>query len=386
LTAGLGEPGESAEVLGILPGISKSANALYVVANGVLDAAPNGEGESAVSGVPNLYRWEQGEDMRFIASLSEDDEPDWGKVPAERGRDLGRTSKLSAITSPSGRYLIFMSALSLTGFDNRAAGSGQPAQEVFQYDAALDRLRCISCNPSGALPIGAVGGSERLPIVDPGEQWEATVISGVVPQPTIVEDASFSFYQPRGAFDSGRAFFNSIDALVPADSNRNWDIYQFEPFGVGSCSGSSGGTAVSHVPDGCVSLMSSGTGGEEAGFLDASASGNDVFFLTPARLSPFDQDEELDAYDARVGGSTDQPAPQTECADASCRNPGNPPTQPPVSSEAFTGPGNVSGKKCPKGKKKVRRGGKTRCVKAKKHKPNQQHAKRAGTKSGGGSR
>lgn len=386
LTAGLGEPGESAEVLGILPGISDSADAVYVVARGILDPAPNGEGEGAVSGVPNLYRWDQGEDMRFIASLSEDDEPVWGEIPSERGRDVGRTSQLSAITSPSGRYLTFMSALSLTGFDNRSAGSGQPAEEVFQYDAALDQLICISCNPTGARPIGAVGGTERVPIIDPREQWNKAIVSGAVPQPTVVFDSGFSVYQPRAAFDSGRAFFNSIDALVPADSNRNWDIYQFEPLGVGSCSGSSAGTALSHIPEGCVSLMSSGTGGEEAGFLDASASGDDVFFITPARLSPFDQDEELDVYDARVGGTTEQPAPQAECADASCRNPGNPPSQPPVSSEAFAGPGNVSGKKCPKGKKKVRSGGKTRCVKAKKHKRKQQHAKRAGTKSGGESR
>jgi hypothetical protein len=49
-----------------------------------------------------------------------------------------------------------------------------------------------------------------------------------------------------------------------------------------------------------VSLVSSGTSGEESTFLDASENGDDVFFLTSARLAPQDLDGALDVYDARV--------------------------------------------------------------------------------------
>ena len=51
---------------------------------------------------------------------------------------------------------------------------------------------------------------------------------------------------------------------------------------------------------GCVGLISSGTSGEESAFLDASESGNDVFFLTASRLVPQDLDSALDVYDAHV--------------------------------------------------------------------------------------
>jgi hypothetical protein len=47
-------------------------------------------------------------------------------------------------------------------------------------------------------------------------------------------------------------------------------------------------------------LISSGGSAEESAFLDASETGNDVFFLTAAGLVPQDYDGALDVYDARV--------------------------------------------------------------------------------------
>jgi hypothetical protein len=54
------------------------------------------------------------------------------------------------------------------------------------------------------------------------------------------------------------------------------------------------------ISDGCVGLISSGRSSEESAFLDASESGDDVFFLTTERLSSKDSDGRLDVYDAHV--------------------------------------------------------------------------------------
>jgi len=83
---------------------------------------------------------------------------------------------------------------------------------------------------------------------------------------------------------------------VPRDVNGTWDVYQYEPSGVGSCSMSS--VTFSVVSGGCVGLISSGSSADESAFVDASESGGDVFFLTTEKLSPRDFDTSLDLYDA----------------------------------------------------------------------------------------
>jgi hypothetical protein len=100
--------------------------------------------------------------------------------------------------------------------------------------------------------------------------------------------------------DNGRVFLNVVDSLVSADSNGTWDVYQYEPAGLGSC-GASGSAMVSRLAGGCVGLISSGTAEGDATFFDASVSGNDVFFLSPAQLSVLDVDTLDDVYDARDG-------------------------------------------------------------------------------------
>ncbi len=95
-------------------------------------------------------------------------------------------------------------------------------------------------------------------------------------------------YQPRYLSNSGRLFFNSYDALVPADTNGTADVYEYEPEGVGpeddrcAASTSSPGDVfgLGRAAHGCVALISAGTSPQESAFLDASENGSDVFFLT----------------------------------------------------------------------------------------------------------
>jgi hypothetical protein len=85
---------------------------------------------------------------------------------------------------------------------------------------------------------------------------------------------------------------------------------------------------------------------------------------------PQDTDGDLDFYDARVGGGfPEPPLPAPPCSGDSCQGPPSvaPPGADPVSS-AFRGAGNLASprkaaKRCRKGQRKARSGGRVRCVK-----------------------
>jgi hypothetical protein len=173
------------------------------------------------------------------------------------------------------------------------------------------------------------------------ETWIAANVPGWTP------GRGEALYQSRYLSDEGRLFFNSRDALVPQDINNDQDVYQYEPAGVGDCTGSS--AIFNQASGGCVSLISSGRAAGESAFLDASESGGDVFFLSGERLVAKDVDTALDVYDAHVCTSgapcfseTTAPPP-CETAEA-CRS--APAPQPGIfgspSSATFSGQGNLS--------------------------------------------
>ena len=365
-------PGESAEVKGVVSATSQDGSKVFFVAEGDLNAGANQLGRVAASGEPNLYLWQEGEGLRFIATLSAEDSPDWGVSHFD---PTPRQSALSTALSPSGRYFAFMSERNLTDPDfpealNLDPASGEAVQQVFRYDALADQLDCVSCVATGAAPRGVSVNFNSL--VDPRRQWQdprvAPIrVAAILPQAVTINEggANRTIYQPRAIFDSGRVFFNAIDSLVAADSNGEWDVYQHEPTGVGDCSASSGGASIARSAAGCVSLISSGTAEEETGFLDASATGDDVFFLTPARLSVLDEDKELDVYDARVDGVPATLPPNNECLGEACQPAVIAPNDPTPASAGFKGEGNPrpkARKRCAKGKRLVRRAGKSRCV------------------------
>ena len=342
---------EHAGVQGDVLGASEDGSYVYFVANGVLAAGgASGNCQSAEGGgrVPaqetcNLYvshydgtSWT----TTFIATLSGEDANDWADL-----------RELTARVSPDGNYLAFMSDRSLTGYDNKDANSGEPDEEVFLYDAVSNRVVCTSCNPTGARPIGALeakaGGSTEgeVELLGVGfAEWEGRWLAANIPGWTAYT-LTDALYQSRYLSDSGRLFFNSTDALVPQDVNGTEDVYEYEPPGVGSCESAS--STFSERSGGCVSLISSGTSDEQAAFLDASASGDDAFFLTGAALVPQDVDTSRDVYDAHVCSEaapcSTAPAASPPCDTAdSCRT--APAPQPtifgPSGSATFSGAGN----------------------------------------------
>jgi DNA-binding beta-propeller fold protein YncE len=373
ISAPLAGSGESSEVIDQMPALSEDGSRVFFVARGVLDEEPNEEGEVADAGEPNLYYWEEGQAPRLVASLSEEDHLVWGE---EEVNVRGYAANISAAISPGGRYLTFTSEKSLTGYENTNA-SDHPTSEVFLYDTEAEegkRLSCISCNPTGAIAAG-----KQLPHnvaffpPDPAGLWEGRWVAATLPQATQTDFERASFYHPRTALDNGRVFFNSVDPLVAADSNGEWDVYQYEPVGVGSCSANTSTATATRSGAGCVGLLSSGSGEGDAGFLDASQSGEDVFFLTRSRLSVLDQDEEMDVYDARVNGIPAVLHPVSECAGEACQPSVGAPSDPTPASEAFKGA--QSPVNCRKGQKKVRRNGKDVCIKKKQHKKHHKHHK-----------
>jgi hypothetical protein len=278
----------------------------------------------------------------LVGVLSGDDQPAWRWKPDQR----------AARVSPDGRWLAFMSSRSLTGYDNRDAHSGRPDEEVFLYHAGSGsqppRLVCASCDPTGARPTGfEVGPIDRLRLAT-NEEWpEDAWLAGTIPSWTGYTLFT-ALYQSRYLFDSGRLFFNSSDALVPQDINNQVDVYEFEPAGIGSCTAAS--STYSSATGGCVSLISSGTSHQESGFYDASASGDDVFFMTAESLVAQDPGGSLSVYDAHVCGAegvpcTSVPVSPPKCTTADACWPSSPP-QPEVfgapAGATFSGPGNLT--------------------------------------------
>ncbi len=315
-------------------GASEDGSSVYFVASSALAGAATPancyEGPTC-----NLYmeQLKGGErSIHFIGALAsgfgtEGDSLDWAETISDQ----------TARVSRDGRFLAFMSSRSLTGYDNHDVISGQADEEAYLYDAAQQRLMCASCNPTGARPQGVFYSGSTAPLMDPIHSWSERWVAATLP-PWRSKAIQVAIYQPRYLSDSGRLFFNSSDALLPQDTNGLSDVYEYEPDGVGSCA----------EGEGCVDLISSGASGEEAGFLDASATGDDAFFITSARLTQGDEDTAFDLYDAHVCTAsvpcTQQASTPPPCGSGdACKAP---PTPQPTSfgapaSATFSGHGNT---------------------------------------------
>jgi hypothetical protein len=287
---------------------------IYYIAGGKLTPnAPTGQcgtgpdGEATGTGC-KLYLYHNAT-TTYIATLSPKDEAgltnarttvfDWGTLPSER----------TAEVSPNGRYVAFGSRLPLTGqpaepFEEKP-GIDIPGAEIFRYDAdATEKgeqsIVCVSCGSNGM-----------------------TVPQSLLPfsLSTAINGANGRRYM----LDNGRVLFNTIAGLVPGDTNRQTDVYEWEPSGLGDCTSSS--IRFSQPSDGCIGLISAGNSETSPATLaDASTNGSDIFFTTNQSLIPQDQDNITDLYDARENGGTPPPTPPACPQNTAC--PPTPTTQP----------------------------------------------------------
>lgn len=324
------------EVAGVV-GFSEDASRLYLTS---AEALASG----AMEGEKNLYLYEAGEGGGFtlIAVLPNLNGTDGGACANDSVVPRIRCSRATV----DGSRLAFVTNAKLAGYDNTDAASGKLDAEVYIYDSTAKggegELRCISCNPSGARPTGAQ-------VLTGTTGWVAAQIPGW----------NSSFYATRAfSADGRRLFFESFDALVLGDTNGAQDVYQWQEAGSqGECE-EKGAELFVPAAGGCISLISSGESSYDSEFLDASADGSDVFFKTFASLVP--QDPGLgDVYDARVGGGFRAPhSVLPPCEGEACQGSISPPDDPTPASSSARGAGNVKGsarKRCPKGRRKMRR-------------------------------
>jgi hypothetical protein len=333
--AGEGLAHEAAGVVGMI-GASEDGSYVYFVAGAVLASNANPQGAKAAAqtcepgangsgGTPcNLYVDHSGA-TTYIATLSASDDE---FVGTEAGQGNGAANEAgdwkpapgfrSAEVAPNGQSVAFMSRQPLTGYDNRGisgfGGQGPvfgPVPEMFVYRPALNRLDCVSCDPSGEPPVPTQ------------ERWEDSR-GGFAPISTNVA------FMPRWVNATGsEVFFDTSQPLVARDTNGRLDVYEWRAEGVSGCAHAGG----------CVSLISGGDETDDAFFIDASTSGGDVFFTSRESLTSSAVGETAKVYDARVGGGF--PEATLACTGTGCQ--GAPPSAalfatPP--SLTFSGTGN----------------------------------------------
>ena len=260
------EFGERAEVVGKMLGASEDGSSIYFVANGALApgavagnclARPRRVGSTAAT--CSLYREhydgkrKEWESPRFIATLSEEDKPDWGALtPRARwaaSRPGSRQTGATWRSCPTGR---------LTGYDNvdtNPAAKGARDEEVFLYDSEQASSsyahRATQQDRRTGSSTAKVRRRARAARRPPGNWTDkpeiaaptATGWPGASPAGRRwLSEQTPPCYQSRYLSDSGRLFFNSADALVTQDSQQQTgdastaptevgveDVYQYEP-------------------------------------------------------------------------------------------------------------------------------------------------------------
>jgi hypothetical protein len=305
-------PGEHANVQGLV-GAGESAEGgayVYFVADGALASGAEPERCTGRYKLPgelcNLYVLHEGEPPKFIAVLSpHDDEPEEaGSYRGDWQSDLGERE--SEVT-PDGRHLAFMRQEQL---------EGRHYTKLFVYEAGVGSLSCVSCSVS-------TGEYVTVPV-----SWHEQ-------------------YQPRFISDDGsRVFFE--ERTGREGSLQSW-VYEWERDGSGSCG----------LGGGCVYLLARGEShaqydsGDYQSLLGASASGDDVFFLSREQLVPQDGDEDVHVYDARVGAR--QPLAALACTSSGCQGaPAPAPVFATPASVTFAGVGDFPAASRPVGKASVK--------------------------------
>jgi NHL repeat len=279
--------------------ISDDAASVYFVATGEL--APG-----ATRGEPNLYLWRQGEGVRFIATLDDTPSPFsvvvadslWQLIWAENG---GRGARVSS----DGQRLLFASYAQLDPAYDTVEDSpedcgdpdvaGERCRQIYLYDAPSNEISCLTC--VAAVPVAGdanlFGNSDRRrPADDP---------------PNSAVNAPLELPRNLSA-DGRRAYFETARPLVTADENDTIDVYEWSDSDLDG--------------EGELRLISSGQGDDDSKFLDASLSGDDVFFTSRDRLVGIDSDDQVDLYDARVGGgfaAQNPTSPPPPCEGENCQ-------------------------------------------------------------------
>ncbi len=256
--------GDAIEVLDL----SADGSRVYFTARGVLAGA--GAQGAAVAGQPNLYVFERSEEhpagrTALVA----------GAVSVAGGDSA--VALPNSNTDGGGRWLVFTTRSRVLADDTDGA------RDVYRFDDLTGRAECLSCVGGGNVDVTvALPGGDAASEQSPADGWlRGRAVSA----------------------DGSTVVFATREALVEADDNTEFDVYQWQ-----------GGT---------LSLVSSQTGEQGLSVDPASkvpaapvisGDGRAVFFITRAGIDPADRNNVEDVYGARIGGGfEDAPAPPTPC-------------------------------------------------------------------------
>jgi len=331
------EIGESHSFESVI-GTSDDGHYVYFASSGQL---VGGESARPTAG---LYLWHDG-DLAYIGDFVDGSEA--RRNGPRTSWNFPKVTRMARV-APDGRHVLFMTRSDagfagrggFTGYDQNGVCPYDPTsfgcRELYVYSADTGRLACASCNPTGrtATSVALTDLTEGS-----GSAWITAHLSRALSD------------------DGSRVFFSTAEALVPGDTNRTWDAYEYD------------------VPSASVHLLSSGRDPTPSYFMDASANGDDVFFVTRQQLVGWDVDDSYDLYDARVNGGLPDPVkPPPVCAgDACLPAAGGQPATDTAGSGQYHGLGNAPGKlrkhkRCARGRVHRTIRGRQRCVRAKKHK------------------
>lgn len=230
----------------------------------------------------DIFMWRNGVTKRVATRVMDGGAAD--RLWPMRLQIKGKQSEVS----PDGRFMVYWAVRPQGGIDPGAAG------QLFLYDADADTTTCLTCPPADE-----PGGESLL-------------------RPFQYGGAFIRPYMSRNfSSDSSLVFFETPQALVPEDSNRKVDVYQY------------------NLLQRRAELVSTGTGDTDSHFGDASADGTSVFFTTQQQVIPgLDDDRFSDLYVARVGATKHVSTSRLPCAGDDCQGPLSPAPQDPVAASA----------------------------------------------------
>jgi hypothetical protein len=275
----------------------------------------------ATPGAPDLYRYDVGsETLSFVA----------------------QTAIREEYASPEGRYFYFDSP----GVAGLPGGSSDPlrnnegeiklnSNQVYRYDSAEDVVECMSCasafdpEPRTGAFFGLYAGSGTLQTQDGMPAKTVSSANGEyaffeTPAALVRQDIDGEVAPETGLFPEHKS--------TEQNTSVSSDVYEWREYGVHGCA---------HV-QGCLSLITSGTGGFLNLLIGSTQSGDDVFIYTSSQLTSTDGDTAGDVYDARVNGGFTPPPPRpVECEADACSTPASAPNDVTPSSFTFSGLGDA---------------------------------------------
>jgi hypothetical protein len=264
---------------------------VYFIAQGVLTATANAQGQSARAGRDNLYVYER--DARYPEGHT-------AYIATVPSTDLEGLGKKEANVTPDGSFLVFTSDAVLTADDTRSDGAAQ----VFRYDAETERLARVSVGDLGYDDNGNAG------------TGDATIVTAVYGEakagfprtdPTMSNDGEYVFFQSPIGLTPGAL----DDIVIGHDEGRTQYAQNVYEYHDGRVYLISDGRDLAATPTHC-------NFGSAVCLLGADATGANVFFTTASRLVPADTDTQTDIYDARICTTAEPCIPPSPLSPPAC--------------------------------------------------------------------